>query len=413
MKSKLFLFLYFFLLTSVSQAQIIAHYTIKKNSDCVGNYALFVFPGIQIPALSGKNINKLSMFHLHNKKWQKIIFQIDQKDVQGRYLMNVGHLPVRNNFATQDELVFRDKELAERIDPFSSLNHTHSLIELEVISDNGSRWIYIDIDSEHSEFALNDNDLLAYDPKQDIVSSSLFKLGFSKTQPFLLEQLQWRSSNGTDWGRDITDTMKIRHQGKFMGFQFKRSQNDYDSQLLAVKEGPLRIIRRTENRIKMFWKLKSPVLYIDYIISHNGFVMDSMIDIPFKIGYFFSELATITTMDWNNLEADSEFKIQRSKYYPEIIINGKPSELKQHFNQLWGKQFSLAAQGRIIYVKLDIPDNFPINSRLYLKDNIAEPDAPENNPGQYGNIGFKTTGWENIDSKLYHLKFTICVIEEK
>ncbi len=413
MKFKLLLFLYFFSLTSISQAQIVAHYTIKKNSDCAGNYALFVLTGIQIPALSGKNINKLSMFHLHNEEWQKIVFQVDQKDAQGRYLMNVEHLPVRNKFVTQDELVFRGKDLAGRIDPFSSLSHAHSLIELEVITANRSRWIYIDIDSEHSEFALNDNDLLVYDSKQDIVSSSLFKIVFSKTQPFLLEQLHWRSSNGTDWGNDITDTMKIRHQGKFMGFQFKRSQNDYDSQLRAVKEGPLRIIRRTENRIKVFWKLKSPVLYIDYIISHNGFVMDSMIDIPFKIGYFFSELVTITTMDWNNLEADSGFKIQRSKDYPEIIINGKPSDLKQRFNQLWGKQFSLAAQGRIIHVKLDIPDDFPINSKLYLKDNIAESDIPENNPGQYGNVGFKTVGWENIDSKLYHLKFIVCVTKDK
>jgi len=418
MNYKLSLLLFFCFLTAVSEAQIIASYTLKQNPDCAGNNALFVFSAKQIPALSGKNINKLSMFHLHNKKWQKIVFQIDQKDGQGRYLMNTANIPIRNKLAAQDELLFKEKELAERIDHFSSLSNAHSLLELEVITDNRSRWIYIDIDSEHSEYDLNDNDLLAYDAEQDIVSSSLFKIGFAKAQPFLLEHLHWRINNGTDWSSDLADTMKIRHRGKFMGFQFKRTQNDYDSLLLAVKEGPLRIIRRTENRIKVFWKLKSPVLTIDYSISYNGFVMDSMIDIPFKIAYFFSDLVTITTMDWNdthwnNLQEESEFKVQSSKDYPEIIINGKPSDIKRQFNQLWGKHFSLAAQGRVIDVKLDIPDDFPITSMLYLKDNIAEPDTPENNPGQYGNIGFKTLGWENIDNKLYHLKFTVCVLQEE
>ncbi|MCK5664099.1 MAG: hypothetical protein KAI17_11460, partial [Thiotrichaceae bacterium] len=61
----------------------------------------------------------------------------------------------------------------------------------------------------------------------------------------------------------------------------------------------------------------------------------------------------------------------------------------------------------------DIPDDFPIESNLYLRDAVDEADPPENHPGQFGNIGFKTTGWENIDNKLYHLKFTVCVTAVK
>ena len=57
----------------------------------------------------------------------------------------------------------------------------------------------------------------------------------------------------------------------------------------------------------------------------------------------------------------------------------------------------------------DIPDDFPIRPWLYLHDEIETADSPEHHPGQFGNVGFRTTEWERIDSDVHHLKFTICM----
>jgi len=251
--------------------------------------------------------------------------------------------------------------------------------------------------------------LLNYEAEQDSVSSAIYKIGFAEQHPFLLNSFQWPLKNQPGWGTDITDTMKIRHTGQFLGVDFKRTQDDYLSQLVMVKQGPLRIIRRTENRIKVFWKLKSPALFIDYVMLPDGFIMDTMIDIPFKIGFFFSNLATITTMDWNDSQVSPPLSVQASRDYPEMPINGLTSADKEAFSQLAGNSFALASAMGDFKVALDIPDNFPIQSQLYLRDALQEPDPPENYPGQFGNAGFKTTGWENIASQLYHLQFTVCV----
>jgi hypothetical protein len=62
-----------------------------------------------------------------------------------------------------------------------------------------------------------------------------------------------------------------------------------------------------------------------------------------------------------------------------------------------------------VFIKLDIPDDFPIEPWLYLSDRTDVADPPENQPGQFGNVGYRTTGWEHIDTEVHHLKFTTCM----
>ena len=418
-------------LSPLAHSQIIETDPIRTHSVCADDKSLLVVSGAQLPAVSGRNIKQLSLLSYSQQTLHKIVFQLDEKDAQGRYILSTRESEKRsyskgdidhsiNMFTDKDELVFRKQDLGSRIDRSSELLTQYTLIELEVIigsaaseSASESQWLYIDVNSENSESDIESNKQLMYEHDNDVVTSSVYKTGFSKAHPFLLDNFHWRLPGQSGWGSDITDTMKIRHLGRFFGLPFKRTQDDYSSQLIDVKEGPLRVIRRTENRIKVFWKLKSPALLIDYVLMPDGFVMDTMIDIPFKISFFFSELQTITTMDWNHSAAENNLRIQAANEYPAMSINGLPSDNKKVFNQIRGNTFSLASRRGNFIVTLDIPDDFPIESNLYLRDAVDEADPPENHPGQFGNIGFKTTGWENIDNKLYHLKFTVCVTAVK
>jgi len=415
--------LFFLLLSHMSYSQIIATYSINTNSLCGNDDSLVVIAGSQIPALLGHKVNYLSLLSYSSSQdtLQSIVFQVDQKDRQDRYILNDKNKDVDKAISIltdKDELVFRKKDLKQRVEHSSELIRQHALIELEIItglndSASTSKWLYIDVDFNHTKSDFEHINLLTYEHAQDHVSSSIYKIGFSNKHPFLLDSFHWRLPDKSAWGDDITDMMKIRHTGRFFGMDFKRTQNDYYSQLIAIKAGPLRVIRRTENRIKVFWKLKSPALFIDYVMMPDGFVMDTMIDIPFNISFFFSDLATFTTMDWLDVEDTSELTVQAAKSYPAMPVNGLSSEHKKAFNQITGNSFSLTSHKGDFNVRLDIPDNFPIQSNLYLKDAQHELDPPENQPGQFGNIGFKTTGWENISSQLYHLNFTVCVAAAK
>ncbi len=427
---KLSISLFFILQTAVLWAQVSATYTVNSNGVCSGDESLIVLSPNDVPILSGLKVDHLSLLRFVENKPHSITFQIDQKDAKGRYILNV---QTRNDssegsyFGAQDEFVFRRHDSGQRLNESSESEEkkilkNHSLIEIEIVSnDNKSpNWVYIVIDDKaNHKNKFDDVYPLNYVQENDSIISPIYKITFSKEKPFLVDAFHWRLSkkynlknssfSETQWTKNLTDTMKIRHYGRFFGFPFKRTDDDYYSQLIAKKKGPLRVIRRTENSVKVLWKLKSPSLYIDYVMMPDGFVMDSMIDIPFKISLFFSQLETVTTMDWNPEFAEKNWFIDTQKMTQKIPVTGQPSEIQTVFNTIKATSFSLASEYGFFNVELSIPGDFSIQSQLYLKDNLSELDLPENIPGQFANVGFKTTGWENIDSELHHLKFTVCL----
>ncbi len=408
--------------SSFALAQVTASYRIKSSSICNSEYSLIILSAADLPRTLGLKIENLSLLRFTEDEQQSIVFQIDQKDVHGRYILNKhpDDSKLNKRLGKNDELVFRAKDLGERLSPSFKQFKQKLLIEIEVYSDQNksSGWIYIILQENKSNSVKRGASLL-YQSEEDRIISPVYKVGFSNDKPFLLNAFHWNlsenlssenfASEEVKWSSDMTDTMKIRHMGKFFGFPFKRTDDDYYSKLLSVKKGPLRVIRRTENTVKVFWKLKSPALYIDYVMMPDGFIMDTMIDIPFKISFFFSELITMTTMDWNNSVEQQHLFIKTENSNLSLPVNGKNTDNKKKFNQIMASNFSAMGELGNFNVKLDIPDDFPIHSQLYLRDALHEIDLPENNPGQFGNVGFKTTGWENIDSELHHLKFTVCV----
>ncbi len=401
-----------------AQAGIVKSYSLKADLSCSDNYALLVLSASQLSSLIGNNVDEMSLFHMRSQKnnstenWQPIIFQIDQKDKQGRFIIQTDNkIPAR--LSAQDELVIRKKDLGIQLDPDAEIFNQFKLIEVKVINEMSDvmGWFYINtMPGQPLIFNLKKREL-SYDKKQDTITTRAFKTGFSHSKPFLINFFYWRLAEDK-WSDDLIDMMKIRHSGRFFGLPFHRSQDDYDSVLTAIKEGPLRIIRRTENHIRVFWKLKTPVLYIDYIMMPDGFIMDTMIDIPFKISFFFSELETFTTMDWNPVQPEP-LLIFNNRIEEPVPVDGKESAAKQAFNTIEDSRFSVQTFNGTFDVSLDIPDNFPVRALLYLNDYHNEADPPENFPGQYGNVGFRTTGWEAVDSQLYHLKFTVCIQKQQ
>lgn len=410
---------------SQADAGISKHYQLKISQSCTTDDAIAIIKAREVSHILGQQLNQISFFSfseslsnlLESKQteWQSIVVQIDKKDARGRFIMDVDNDAV---LGADDEIVFRWEDAGKRLPRSSRILEKYQLIEVELkaAKHKFSKWLYINITPNKDNIDIGnivnhrlEKPLISYLPGKDVIISRNYKSGFSDKIPFLIESFHWPSKSESGWSEDISDMMKIRHHGRFLGFPFQRSQDDYQSRLISVKQGPLRIIRRTENRIKVLWKIKTPVLYIDYIMMADGFVMDTMVDIPLNVSFFFSELETLTTMDWNPAKGLPELTIQANNLPEKLRVNGIEENQERNFNGIKSKQFSINSIKGGFDVKLDIPDNFPIKSQLYYTDDMAKLDPPENFPGQFGNVGFKTTGWENIDSELHHLKFTACI----
>jgi len=389
----------------------LAQPTALPASSCGSPGALVVVPAERLPALLGKPIRQIAVLHYRDQRLSPITSQIDQRDDDGHYLLDEasstdGRAPV---LGPDDELIFRLADRAARLPPGSPVAADPSLLEIEVNDSQGRQtgWVYAGLSDPTAKAPAHIR--VTYNRTTDSVAAENYKIGFSSQRPFLIDRFHWRLA-ANSWSPNVLDAMKIRHQGIMFGFfPFKRTANDYSSRLTRVKTGPLRIIRRTENRVRIVWQLKTPALYIDYVMMPDSFVMDTIVDIPFNLGLFFSDIETLTTVDWRSAPTLPELTIRSPGTTSSLVANGQMSDEKHLFNTISDTRFSVHSDWGSIFVQLDIPDDFPITPWLYLSDRTDVTDPPENQPGQFGNVGYRTTGWENIDTEVHHLKFTACM----
>ena len=252
-----------------------------------------------------------------------------------------------------------------------------------------------------------------YDANADTVATDVYRIGFSRALPFLVDSFQWVGPGGTVRTANMLDGMKVRHTGKlFSSFDFLRTQDDYRSELLSVKSGPVRIIRRTRNRVRMFLGLRTPSLYIDYFVYSNQLTMDLIIDLPFKIGLFLSDVQTLTTVDWRELPGAAPMRLLTRAHPAGYVIDGRMSDAKRDIGKSIDTDYVIATSGGDILVTLAIDPGIPIEKRTYLLDDQSLPDPPEAVVGQYGNSGYATTGWERVGSGVYHMLFNLRLVPD-
>jgi hypothetical protein len=159
----------------------------------------------------------------------------------------------------------------------------------------------------------------------------------------------------------------------------------------------------------MLWHLKTPSVYIDYVMMPAGFVMDTVIDIPFDVGLFFGRIETVASVDWDGDTALPRLTIYAPGHQQPLSIDGDMSREERDFNSLQLNKFGVTSSLGKMLVSLDIPPSVPLTSWLYLRDALEEADPPEERIGQFGNVGFRITGWEQINSQVQHVKFAVCL----
>ncbi|MEA3242752.1 MAG: hypothetical protein U9Q19_04840 [Pseudomonadota bacterium] len=384
------------------------------NQDCESEHSLIVVRASDLPSLLGKPTEHITLWRYQNQVLVPIRSQIDRRDSQKRYLLEDTSAATGSQappLSANDEIVFRLADAgAQRLSTLPS-EQREIRAEIQVTHPRSEQphWVYAKV-STTEKSAAPVAGLVRYQAETDTVATDLYQVSFNARHPFLIDDFRWRLTGKQDYSPNVLDSMKIQHTGNMFGFiPFKRTGSDYSSELTLVKLGPLRTIRRTENRVHVLWYLKTPKLYIDYVMMPDSLVMDTIIDIPFKMGLFFDQVETLATVDWRKEESLPPLKIHSPGTASELLVTGQMTAEKQNFNTVSDTRFSVRSDLGTASVHLDIPDDFPITPWLYINDDISVSSPPEHHPGQFGNVGYRTTGWENIDTNVHHLKFTACM----
>ncbi len=371
-------------------------------------YYPVILRGAQLAPLLGATRDRIAAYVLHGNRFTAIPLQIDRRDARGQVLLDAAmpaSLTHDAHFTARDECVFMAGDLGERgAVPVLQLR-PERVVAVELRDPRSARqaWVYL-LALPAPEPA--PDRYVRYRPGSDALESDIYRLAFSHRMPMLADSVQWYDPVRRAYGSNILDVMKIRHAGRFLGgFTFRRGVEDYRSTLVGTRVGPVRVIRRTENSIRVVLGLRSPTITIDYIAYEHAILADIRLDVPFRNDWFFSHLESVTTWDGNDgpdYPAGSVYSRSLPEGFP---IDGHMSAAKWRFNASGDGAFALVNRYGTLLVTMDFPASEPIRRQVYIMDDRSALDPPENIPGQFGNIGFRITGWEKLARGIHHLTY--------
>lgn len=379
----------------------------------VNPYRPVSVPAAQLEAMLGTPKERIGFFALQQGQLAPIPFQIDRKDADGRYLMSEpGDKSEPSVLDAQDESVFMPEDAGAPMTERPRINGAIAVQAIRVRTDGDWGWVYaIAFDTQASRSKVSYMD---YDAAIDSISSDVYRAGFSPYLPFLMKAFQWKNPDTGQWGPNLVDTMKLKHTGKMFGiFNFLRTHEDYRSHLVAVKTGPVRIIRRTRNNVSMILGMRTPSIYMDYIAYRHFAVMDTLIDLPFPIGWFFSDVVTLSTVDLRDGPNLPATRILHRAVPEGIAVDGVTLPEEHNLGKEKDTDFIIANQFGQILVQLDIDKELPVHKHIHFVDNQEAFDPPEEVPGQFGHSGYVTTGWENVGRGMHHMQFSFTVVSQK
>lgn len=380
-------------------------------------YYPVILRGAQLTPLLGASRVHITAYVHHGDRFAPIPFQIDRRDERGQLLLDdamPAALARDAHFSVQDECVFMASDLGERgAVPVAELQ-LEKVVEIELRDPKSGQhgWVYLLVRPDVPS-AMPTSGYVRYLADRDALATDTYRLAFSHQMPMLANSVQWFDPRAKAYGINVLDVMKIRHTGRFLGgFTFRRGVEDYRSSLVGVRVGPVRVIRRTENSIRVLLGFRSPTITVDYISYAQAILADIRMDVPFRNDWFFSDLVSVTTWDGNDAPDYPASTVYSHSSPDGFRINGQMSAAKRRFNASGDGAFALVNKYGTLLVTMDFPAEEPIRRQVYVMDDRAALDPPDNIHGQFGNIGFRMTGWEKLARGTHHLTYRAMLIKD-
>ncbi|NCO57851.1 MAG: hypothetical protein COW73_01240 [Nitrospirae bacterium CG18_big_fil_WC_8_21_14_2_50_70_55] len=339
------------------------------------------------------DVARLAAWAWHTTGWEVIPMQVDPRTADGDWdFARVGLIRT----TAHDEVVVATADLGPPAPPGQQPPDVLAVVELHGPAGTVAYLARHALDPPRAA-----RRWLLYRRAQEEVDHDGFTLGFEHDRPFVLNRLVWTADPDQ---RDWIDTGKFRCSGRFMGsLRFLRTRADFTSRVLGVIDGPVRVVVRTDDHLRMAFGLTSPSLVVDRIHTPRTLTHVTRIHIPFRVGWLFDDLAIRSTLDL----APGEARTITCPNHSPTPIDGRPQPAEVALCGHPMEGFTLAGPHGAIHATVTLDPNLKLKATVYYVDDLTERDPPEEIPGHLGEAGVILTGWEGLDRGDYRLTMAL------
>jgi hypothetical protein len=137
-----------------------------------------------------------------------------------------------------------------------------------------------------------------YDPQRDAVATARVAIGFGAPTP---RYLALRGADGRT-GPNLLDRLKVRASARFFGLiPLGRNEDDIQWAFGAWHAGPIRVVRREWQWVRLGWGLRTPIFRTESIVSRDAIELPVRLRLNFPPAYFFRGIEVQAALDFRDL----------------------------------------------------------------------------------------------------------------
>lgn len=320
-----------------------------------------------------------------------IPWQLDERDANGELALADGPQPNRDEpqgvIDANDELFWMAADGGRRARP-GELPSSDCARELEVGSGDDRMWVYavvVPAPARRSPVRY-----VEYDPVADVVRAARVAIGFGAATP---RYLALRDGDG-NLGPNLLDRLKVRASAWFLGLiPLGRTEDDMEWQFDAWRAGPIRVVRRERQWVRLGWGLRTPIFRTETVVYRDFIELPVRLRLNFPPTYFFHSIEVQAALDFRALGSWTV----RAPGAAGGTIGALDRTTTKKLNAIDGDWIALSGPDLTLVLRLQLGESFASLRRQLLYRENDDGAGPESAPGEHPAIGFRLTDWSHVD----------------
>lgn len=356
--------------------------------------------GNELVSFHGTPSDRLALFACE-ASCAPIPWQLDERDAAGRLVLDQGPEPTADDppgvLDANDVVLFMASDAGVRADRFSiGIPGATASVEIEVRDPRTARrrWVYL-LRFERSA-PRSSRSYVAYDPTADRITGARVALGFAHGTPRFLGLVGGQSSSSSS--NNLLDRMKIRATARFLWglISVTRTEDDVQTQPVAWRQGPIRVIRRQRLWIRLGWGLRTPIFGSDTYFYRDFAELPVALHLNFPPHLLFTDVTIRAALDFRNLNG---WELQTAATPSRIRIDGRMTADKLTLAHQSGDWFALHGPDLTLVQVLALsPSLSTVRRQLFYRESRDLADPPEADLGEMPGIGYSLTQWDAVSS---------------
>ncbi len=368
-----------------------------------------ILSGQESADLHGTAVGSVRVMALTEKGFQPVPFQIDERLPDGSYASDAGKRPQKDDtpgvLDADDEIVFLARDAGFRAAKESWPSGAAKSAEIEVSDPLTGSTGYVYVFSFPSGGPrLSDRRYVSYDPAQDRITSDTFVVGFDRKKPLILEYGVFRRMNDNGRTEDVIDRLKVRIKAvTSAGVTISRNEDELDQEIVAIRSGPVRVIRSLELSVSLPPMPKVPIT-ADFIFYPDYADIPVDFQIPGLINLFLKDMTVDVGVDFDKMKGVTFATLERPR---GTYVDGQQPQAEREIPMGAEEWFMMQGRGLNTFVMFELDKELKkrkLKKEIHFTDSEDGSNPPESITGQLPEIGFQLSQWGGLEARKYHFE---------